>query len=171
MEVLTAFEKTENLKLHGNLQILSPDSFAVSFEWQDPEAEIQFAKSPEAGRHFNLWQQTCFELFIRPDQTGPYFEINVSPKGAWNVYQFQDYRAPQPPKEFPGAELLELEMKQNRLTANFHLKGTNLSNCQVSLCAVLFLSDGRSSYWSTRHAGRKPDFHHPDSFVVERKFK
>ena len=38
---------------------------------------------------------------------------------------------------------------------------------RVGLTAVVEDVEGRISYWALAHPGEKPDFHHPDSFVLE----
>lgn len=37
----------------------------------------------------------------------------------------------------------------------------------ASLSAVIEEAHGRKSYWALAHGSDKPDFHHPDSFVLE----
>ena len=38
---------------------------------------------------------------------------------------------------------------------------------KLALTAVVEDGSGRLSYWALRHAPGKPDFHHPDGFVLE----
>jgi hypothetical protein len=37
----------------------------------------------------------------------------------------------------------------------------------MALSAVIEATDGTLSYWALAHPSDKPDFHHPDSFVLE----
>jgi hypothetical protein len=37
----------------------------------------------------------------------------------------------------------------------------------LALAAVLEDRDGRLSYWALEHPSERPDFHHPNSFVLE----
>lgn len=37
----------------------------------------------------------------------------------------------------------------------------------LSVTAVIEETDGTKSYWALAHGSDKPDFHHPDSFVLE----
>ena len=41
-----------------------------------------------------LWQQTCLECFIAPNQGTEYVELNASPCGQYALYQFTAYRTP-----------------------------------------------------------------------------
>ena len=38
---------------------------------------------------------------------------------------------------------------------------------RARLAAVIEATDGSLSYWALAHPSDKPDFHHPDSFVLE----
>ncbi len=42
-----------------------------------------------------------------------------------------------------------------------------MSGKKVGLSAVIEAIDGTFSYWALAHPSDKPDFHHPDSFVLE----
>lgn len=167
MEILKEFHGAETVQLKGDLRIAGPDILKLNFEWHDVDGEIVFPKSPDSGRHFNLWQQTCFEAFVQL-QSGEYFEINLSPNGAWNVYRFDSYRSPQPPQEYSGAELLESSFTSGKIEARFLIPGSDLKKIKAGLTAVLLLSNTRTTYWATKHSGPKPDFHLSENFNLER---
>jgi hypothetical protein len=38
---------------------------------------------------------------------------------------------------------------------------------EAAITAVIEEADGTKSYWALAHPGEKPDFHHPDGFVLE----
>ena len=168
METLQEFKGSESITLNADIQLVSKEMFKIMFAWTDADNEIISPKSPEGGRHFNLWQQTCFEAFISAG-AGEYYEINLSTKGAWNVYRFDSYRSPQPPQEFPGAELVECNSSPGKLEARFLVPGAGFNKTKACLTAVLTLTGGRTTYWSTRHAPAKPDFHLSENFTLERK--
>lgn len=43
-----------------------------------------------------------------------------------------------------------------------------LTPCKLNLAAVIEENDGTKSYWALHHPDpEKPDFHHPDSFVLK----
>ena len=168
MQALYDFHHAETVELRGELELTSSEIVKLTFQWSDKENEIIFPKSPESGRHFNLWQQTCFEAFIQT-ANGVYFEINLSTNGAWNVYRFESYRTPQPPQEYAGAELLHSAFTAQNIEARFLIPNADFKNTKVSLTAVLLLSNGRTSYWATKHGKVKPDFHLSENFNLERK--
>jgi len=49
------------------------------------------SRSPK--RELNLWQATCFEMFISNPCEPAYHEFNLSPSGNWHSFSFPDYRA------------------------------------------------------------------------------
>jgi hypothetical protein len=56
----------------------------------------------------------------------------------------------------------------HRLQVNVRLDLRNLSRIVVlALAAVIEDENARLSYWALKHASPKPDFHHPDAFVLE----
>jgi hypothetical protein len=42
---------------------------------------------------------------------------------------------------------------------------------RLGLSAIIEDVAGNISYWAARHAAGKPDFHHPDSFVLDLPLK
>lgn len=119
--------------------------------------------APAAGRADDLWKHTCFEVFVRT--ADGYREFNLSPSGQWAAYRFDGYRAgmaqaaetAEPPLLDAGADCLGLETVID-LPSDANALG---------LSAVIEAADGRISYWASAHPSDKPDFHHPDSFVLD----
>lgn len=64
-----------------------------------------------------LWETHCYELFLAfsDKKDSPYLEVNFSPNGAFNLYQFDSYRTPSqlPPRR--------LAVSQNELTEVFNV--------------------------------------------------
>jgi hypothetical protein len=161
-------DPNSKVSLSAELTIRDSENLDVIFEWQDEQKIIIFSDAPKDGRFSGLWQQTCFEMFIQPVGQTSYYEINLTAQKAWNVFKFDDYRTPQPPPELPGAEMLNFKLDGHRLEAQFHLSGANLSRVKCSYCAVVVLDGIGVTYWSTKHADSKPNFHHFESFITER---
>lgn len=173
MLLLSPFSKIQNivndeLFIEGDLQLISEDIIEVSFIWTDTNNLISFANTPAGIRATQLWQQTCFEAFIQPIGGSRYFEINLTTNKSWNVFEFMDYRNPQPPKEFIKADLLSFKVEENEIKAQVKFTGENFKKVKASICAVIQNKNGTSSYWSIKHAGSKPDFHHFESLIIER---
>jgi hypothetical protein len=120
-----------------------------------------------------LWKKTCFEAFVGATNDAEYYEFNFSPSGEWAVYGFRDYRdgGPIEVDRFKPAISMRQESRTLELCAVVHLDhlpGLQLDvSLSVGLSAVIEDRDERLSYWALKHPPGKPDFHHPDSFVIE----
>lgn len=111
-----------------------------------------------------LWRATCFEAFA--GAPSDYVEYNLSPSGAWAAYAFDGYRAGMRPLQQAAPMIVIRHSPQSvALTADVILS-PDFSG-RLGLAAVIETLDGHISYWALAHPSDKPDFHHPDSFVLE----
>lgn len=119
----------------------------------------------DAGRTDGLWRSTCFEVFARL-RDGRYAEFNISPSGEWAAYGFNGYRENMTNLKGPvrviraarSGDLFELD-------AIIDWKDWPFID-RIGLSAVIEDVDGGLSYWALTHPSDNPDFHHPDSFVL-----
>ena len=121
-------------------------------------------------RRDDLWQHTCFEAFLTIPGEESYWELNLAPGGAWNLYRLSSYRSPLQPEltvqQLPlschlGQGCLDLETVVP-LPAPLAAAAT----LQLSLCAVLEAEGGELSYWALHHPGSEADFHRRDGFSL-----
>jgi hypothetical protein len=122
------------------------------------------------GRRDNLWTATCFECFWGLEGERPYWELNLSPAGHWNLYRLEDYRQglrPAPGYDRPlhrvreGGGVLTLELDLP-LPAPIPPEAP----LQVAIAAVIEDRRGQLSYWALAHPGAEPDFHRRDAFLL-----
>ena len=129
---------------------------------------------PQAARRADrLWEHTCFEAFVSVTGGPEYSEFNFAPSGEWAVYGFRHYRDRTP---------LEDDMLAPKITVHNVIGGLDLSaivgldrlpaippraRLRLALSAVVEKKDGLLSYWALKHPAGRPDFHHPDAFVLE----
>jgi hypothetical protein len=118
-----------------------------------------------------LWEHTCFEAFLAPENSSSYWEINLASNGDWNVYRFDGYRRGMRIDEQAPPPVVRATGSPGDLTLAATLDLTPLvtvasSRLDVGLAAVLESHDGTLSYWALRHAAGRPDFHHRETFVV-----
>tara|TARA_B110001454_G_scaffold171291_1_gene162002 strand:- start:31212 stop:31760 length:549 start_codon:yes stop_codon:yes gene_type:complete len=177
MVLLYAFEnKKENIRVSADYQ-LQGNQLSVSFLVDDKDQELEdfypfeFGKSV-AGSVFpleNLWTTTCFEIFLKNENSSDYYEFNFNSKAEWNVFYFSEYR-----KRVEGYKSsLEIKMQTQMmagrplLTYSFDiLKLVNLKlPAQINLSTVTKGKVG-ISYWSQKHNGHKADFHDPKNFTL-----
>ena len=158
---------SSNGSLEAKLQLAGAK---LSLEWSWPKAWTLQGVGPEAKspsvRAHELWKTTCFEAFLSAGTGEGYWEINLSPDGRWNVYSFDRYRDPQPPREASGWKLTQFKCEAGLLRATLELpKGSHLTLKKHGLTAVLETSSGDLSYWALSHAGAAPDFHDTRSWI------
>ena len=119
----------------------------------------------------NLWQHTCFEVFIAAPDNESYLEFNFAPSGEWAIYRFDSYRYAMSAIDTPPP-IIATTRSANNLVVNVTVDLDNfpdVKNCaelRVGLSAVIEDNKGALSYWALAHAPGKPDFHHRDSFAL-----
>lgn len=180
---------TQDISVMADLSLMNAHTAEIYFKWIDPKGEIilpEMASTAQAhyGRVIGLWEATCFEVFIHPapenqpqfvqNLTAPirYYETNFSTAKSWNVFGFTDYRTPSAPTELAEAKILSFDVQKSP-TGGFikvvlQVDGADWRKISISLCAVIATRSYGKSYWSFKHADDKANFHHFDSFVIER---
>jgi len=152
-----------DIKIKADFRI-SGNGFEVRFKVDDPDRVIVDSLTPrnftgaEVARADGLWTTTCFEAFFgRPHESG-YWELNLSgQKPEWNLYRFDDYRMPMPPRWEHSFQLERLSVSGDELYCR--LAGPMpASDLRANLCAVIKTTGG-IHYYSVEHKGAEPDFH------------
>lgn len=122
------------------------------------------------GRRDALWTSTCFECFLAVEGERPYWEVNLSPAGHWNVYALEDYRTGLRPETACEAVMPRPEVGERSLTLQATLPlppsipiGAPL---RLGISAVIEAPDEALSYWALAHPGPEPDFHRRDGFLL-----
>ena len=115
---------------------------------------------PQAGtvRADNLWQTTCFELFVGFDDVA-YREFNLSPSGAWAAYDFTGYREGM--RHAPADILIRAHQDAGRLVLLADIQAEFPPYAPVGMTAVAQEADDIIRYWATSFEPGKPDFHAP----------
>jgi hypothetical protein len=131
---------------------------------------LTVAPPEPAHRTDGLWRTTCFEAFLGPIPGEAYVEFNFAPSGRWAAYAFDRYRdearrdleTPPPviaTRRETGLLAVEAVIAQPALVRS--------GAWRLGLTAVIEEATGAKSYWALAHPPGKPDFHHPDGFVLE----
>lgn len=117
-----------------------------------------------------LWEDTCLEFFLAPNDRESYWEANFSPAGHWNLYRFDRYR-----------EGMAEEKQISTIPAQWHHTATGLEltleldlaplvaadqAIMVGINAVLRETSGAISHWALLHPQPQPDFHHRAGFLL-----
>ena len=129
-------------------------------------------------RRDDLWKHTCLELFLGPQGSPEYAEVNLSPSGDWNIYGFTGYRAGMRHLEGVKAPALSFDASPYDETMKWRgvLDASRSHSALASIldapvlvmgaAAVLEYENGIHEYWALAHAGPKPDFHRHESFCL-----
>jgi hypothetical protein len=122
-----------------------------------------------AFRKRELWQESCFELFLAGGDIQEYWEWNLAPDRCWNLFRFSDYRENMREEDILAPHL-HTEKKEGCFTLNGLLKLPeelcDLTLLRVGVSCVLKDQSGRLRYWALSHPGAKPDFHDRRGFVL-----
>ena len=129
--------------------------------------EIGYRKSPE--RLDNLWQTTCFELFVRRPDDAAYLEYNFAPSGDWAHYAFSGYRADMP-EPLTDGPVIEARAQGNQYFVDVEFLLPPEYRCQklqVAVTAIVEEAQSATSYWALAHGDGPADFHDPACFIHE----
>lgn len=150
-------------------RIIGRDASWLRVRWRI-EGSQQLVVPPFAGkgRADELWQTTCFELFLKPEDSVPYVEINLSPSERWNAYDFEAYRWGMAERPFPREPECTMRLGSSFAIFDAAIPVTGLPDveCAMGLSAVIEEQGGTKSYWALAHPDAKPDFHAPACFAA-----
>jgi len=168
---LVPFKPGIGVEIHGSISMQNK-AINLTFQLDGEIDKIQWpALSLSPKRTMDLWQATCFELFICDPDENAYHEFNLSPSGDWHSFRFSDYRT-----DMATSDQLRLgAMKQSRhidrLTIHADIErlipGNVATLFQIGLSTVLLDQSGQQHYFALSHAGPKPDFHYRQTHLVK----
>ena len=120
------------------------------------------------GRADDLWQTTCFELFLKQADGESYCEFNLSPSERWAAYDFSGYRQAmaERPVEREPQTAMRLGSSFAIFDAAMPLSALPSGDRRMNLTAVIEEQGGVKSYWALAHPAEKPDFHDPTCFLA-----
>jgi hypothetical protein len=149
----------------------SPEGLCVSFELHarlDTIVISPFDRSTST-RKDNLWEHTCFEIFIGSKDNESYREFNLSPSGAWNVYSFKGYREGMETEPAIASLSFDVRIIPERgldLTVEIDSGLAQITaDTLIGISAVIEHSSGIKSYWAIYHPKAFLDFHAKKSWV------
>lgn len=150
-----------------------PRSLFLTYLLKGDNARIRVPPQRTRRRADRLWEHSCFEAFVGEVGKPEYYEFNFSPSREWAALGFRDYRDGGPidddglePKIAVRREAETLEIDA-LICMDRLLKISQGASLRLGLSAVIEDTDGQLSYWALKHPPGKPDFHHPNSFILE----
>lgn len=123
-------------------------------------------------RKIGLWENTCFEFFLKNKKTGEYLEFNFSGTGLYNVFYFlkrdQELTEYLPFKfnkhrfiKKPKVRLFEFSFNLNQCPKNLR----RLNDLSFSPTVILNNEDNEKEYFCIEHKLDKPDFHNDEVYL------
>src|SRR5580692_12121718 len=70
-----------------------PDRLILSYVVRSSLSDLLLPPIVPSTRADELWQDTCFEAFVRTSANPDYYEFNFAPSTQWAVYRFDGYRS------------------------------------------------------------------------------
>jgi hypothetical protein len=149
------------------------NTLAVSFELAGDLAALDIPQPvPTPARQDRLWEDTCFEFFIAPQNLPQYWEFNLAPSGNWNVYRLDSYRQglrvessvtmlPFAIRRQPDLLSLDLEVELDEF-----IQSSEPVQAAISAIVKQHALHSTVTYWALKHCGEQPDFHLRESFIV-----
>ncbi|TCM69954.1 hypothetical protein EC844_102227 [Acinetobacter calcoaceticus] len=173
---LVAFNrKVQSISLVSAIDQQAPFLLNVGFWLTDPLQSVTWPTAVQSHpRQDFLWENTCFEIFVGVVGEDHYREINLSPSGAWQVYQFEEYRYPEqiPPLMSHDIDLIQLKKTHYGLNATVDLGGfmqqqqLKWSDVFIGLSAVLKTAD-QTHYFAMQHSSPCADFHNKRDWLQQ----
>lgn len=169
MNNLVPFQKNasaEKFKIQASFVQKSAFETHLDFVLQGPMNQFLCPSPEEPTRQDDLWKSTCLEAFLG-QKNGAYLEINCSPSGHWNAYEFDSYRKGMRPAKHITVRLTRMEKDDEQ--ARFFIQVISekeLELSEVGLSMVLESTNHEKSHWALRHPAAQADFHNAEGWIL-----
>lgn len=151
----------------------APSRLVLTYSVVGALSHVRIPPPAASERRDGLWQQTCFEAFLRHLPDPAYYEFNFAPSSQWAAYRFHDYRSGMEKADAVTAPRIEWEMGKDGLQLTAVVDFDRLADLpgnrslRLGLSAVIEETNGRKSYWALVHPSGNADFHHVDCFALQ----
>jgi hypothetical protein len=164
-------DRATNLQISGNIT-RSSSALSISYNLYDPEEIVLVpARSEQPLRKHNLWEETCFEFFLRVKASEPYWEFNLSPSGHWNIYHFDTYRQGMKEEMAFATVPFRFNAQPDSLSLRISIDLRAIVQpeqiLEIAVSTVVKCKDGSIAYWALVHPSTQADFHDRHSFIFE----
>ncbi|MEA5419008.1 DOMON-like domain-containing protein [Spirulina sp. CCNP1310] len=145
-------------------------NLAITYDIAGDLTHLYFPPPETPRRADRLWETTCLEAFIAIPGSDAYWELNLSPSGAWQLYRFESYRSGMAVET--GISDLTLQIDHNpthfNLSVELDLNALGLADqlLELGITAVIATAAGELSYWALHHPGPVADFHDRQGFQL-----
>lgn len=141
-------------------------AIALTYRLEADMARLRVPPACAPQRADGLWRHTCFEAFVAGGDGPGYLEFNLAPSTCWAAYRFTGYREGMAPAADLAAPAIAVRADGRGIELEALLHPATRGPVRLALAAVVELADGEPTCWALRHPPGRPDFHHPDGFVL-----
>jgi hypothetical protein len=140
----------------------------LSYRLEGDIARLHLPDPDGPSRKDNLWHHTCFEVFIAPGTDPAYREFNLAPSTRWAAYRFTAYRKGMANLDQPHPPIIAFTAtdREIRLDATMSPYLPADEPWRLAVTTVIEEKSGHKSFWSLHHPDPRPEFHHPEGFVL-----
>ena len=132
------------------------------------------AVSLNPSRVDGLWCHTCFEAFMRFEDSEAYYELNASPTDDWNLYSSSGYHQDRIADDRINYIFQESHFSEGIYRKVIHVDFANIFpadlnklDLHMGITAVLEDRNQNLSYWAHTHCDTRPNFHMLESFSLQ----
>jgi len=167
--------------VNGKL-LINHSQLNLSFAIQGETNQILWPQITQKNkRKDELWTNTCFEIFIKPDNSDQYWEFNFCHEHYFNCYHFSNYRhklqtellIDQVYSQFDSQNknnvTLSFATELEKLTNNYSLSSVRIGISCIMKTMNSDLSKNENHYYALKHCANEPDFHNSDSYTISAK--
>jgi hypothetical protein len=130
-------------------------------EFQSPTGDKKLMQ-----RQDYLYENTCFELFLKPKNGEHYYEYHFALSGALNGYSLTHYRSPLTPLTDIVFKEIKLELISDRsLRATLPLPESKDAKDYLINVTAVYKNNIRTQYYALSHGKEKADFHDQKQFL------
>ncbi len=157
---LTALPETEDYSISVEIEELA-NEVRLLFSLSGDYSEVSFngSKSDE------LWQGTCFELFVQDLDGEGYEEVNCSPDGRFARMHFTSYRQGVEPFPFKTEPSISSEQSGDRCQYMVTLP-IDIKKRKIAVSTVTESTTGEIRFWGIGHWDNCADFHRVENFFL-----
>ncbi|MBK7865609.1 MAG: hypothetical protein IPJ75_00630 [Ignavibacteriales bacterium] len=158
---LTPFETNFDYDIKFNIES-SGESLLCSYIITGNITKLNLKEGRSAKRQSFLWLDTCFEFFLKEQNSSDYYEFNFASNSDYNIFHFPEYRAPlTETNNFSVDSRMEIE-SENKIVFDFQIfPHIDVAGKEYTFLASVILNthDKIVSLWAVDHAHPKADFH------------
>jgi len=111
----------------------SASDWAFDFFVPVPPTALRLPGPAEPARRDELWERTCFELFLMSADNDSYLEFNFAPSGEWAAYHFHAYRSGRRPLEVEPPRIITSDPDQFKIAMDAQLRALGLDDESIRL--------------------------------------